>query len=60
MTRIGFKTAWFDLQCLWTLFITHREKIQTFRERGNLKYLYANELNKPYFAHDSHLQKVRI
>ena len=29
------------------------EKIQNFRERGNLKHLYGNELNKFYFAHDS-------
>ena len=34
-------------------FIKHREKIQTFRETGNLKHLYRNELDKACFAHDA-------
>ena len=34
-------------------FTKHREKIQKFRETGNLKHLYRNELNKAYFAHDA-------
>ena len=28
-------------------------KIQKFRETGNLKYLYRNELDKDYFVHDA-------
>ena len=34
-------------------FTKHRERIQKFRERGNLKHLYRNELDKPRFAHDA-------
>ena len=34
-------------------FSKHRERIQTFRETGNLKNLYRNELAKAYFAHDA-------
>ena len=33
-------------------FTKHRERIQTFRETGNLKHLYRNELDKACFAHD--------
>ena len=33
-------------------FIEHSEKIRKFREIGNLKHLYRNELNKACFAHD--------
>ena len=35
------------------LFTKHREKIQKFRETGNLKHLYRNELDKACFAHDA-------
>ena len=34
-------------------FTKHREKIQQFREAGNLKYLYRNELGKTCFANDA-------
>ena len=34
-------------------FTKHRERIQKFRETGNLKHLYINELDKPCFAHDA-------
>ena len=30
----------------------HHERIQIFRETGNLKHLYRNELDKVCFAHD--------
>ena len=33
-------------------FTKHRERIQKFRETGNLKHLYRNELDKACFAHD--------
>ena len=33
-------------------FTKHCQRIQKFRETGNLKYLYRNELGKTYFAHD--------
>ena len=34
-------------------FIKHRERIKKFRETGNLKNLYRNELDKACFAHDA-------
>ena len=34
------------------LFNKHRQRIQKFREAGNLKLLYRNKLNKICFAHD--------
>ena len=34
-------------------FITNCERIQKFRETGNLKHLYRNELDKACFAHDA-------
>ena len=33
------------------MFTKHREIIQKFRETGNLKHLYKNELDKACFAH---------
>ena len=33
-------------------FTKHRERIQKFREAGNLKHLYRNELDEVCFAHD--------
>ena len=34
-------------------FNKHRERIHKFRETGNLKHLYRNELDKVCFAHDA-------
>ena len=34
-------------------FTKHRERIQKFKETGNLKHLYRNELDKACFAHDT-------
>ena len=34
-------------------FTKHREWIQEFRQTGNLKHLYRNELDKACFAHDA-------
>ena len=34
------------------LFTKHRERIQKYRETGDLKHLYRNELGKACFAHD--------
>ena len=34
-------------------FTKYCEKIQKFRETGNLKHLYRNELDKACFAHDA-------
>ena len=33
-------------------FTKHRERIQKFRETGNSKHLYRNELGKACFVHD--------
>ena len=33
------------------LFTKHRERIKIFRETGNLKHIYKNELSKACFAH---------
>ena len=33
-------------------FNKYSERIQKFRETGNLKHLYRNELDKACFAHD--------
>ena len=34
-------------------FTKHRERIQKFKETGNLKQIYKNELGKACFAHDA-------
>ena len=34
-------------------FTKHRQRIQKFRETGNLKHLYRNELDKACFSHDA-------
>ena len=33
--------------------LKHCERIQKFRETGNLKHLYKNELNEACFAYDA-------
>ena len=34
-------------------FTKHHERIQKFRETGNLKHMHRNELGKDCFAHDA-------
>ena len=34
-------------------FSKHRDRIQKFKENGNLKHLYRNEIDKTCFAHDA-------
>ena len=41
-------------------FTKHRERIQKFRETGNLKYLYRNEVDKASFARDAAILIVEI
>ena len=41
-------------------FTEHSEKIQKFRETGNLNHLYRNELNKVCFAHYAAYSDVKI
>ena len=38
----------------------HGERIKKFRETGNLKHLYRNELDKTCFAHDAPYLIVKI
>ena len=35
------------------LFTKHHEKVQKFREKGNLKHLYRSKLDKACFTHDT-------
>ena len=46
------KQPWF-IYSASGLFTKNRERIQKFRETGNLKHLYRNELDKAFFAHDA-------
>ena len=34
-------------------FTKHKQRIQKFKETGDTKYIYRNELNKACFAHDA-------
>ena len=34
-------------------FSKHRDRIQKFKETGNLKHRYRNEIDKACFAHDA-------
>ena len=38
----------------------HGERIKKFRETGNLKHLYRNELDKTCFAHDVPIVKILL
>ena len=51
MPELNLKERGFTYSACGT-FTIHRERIQKFRETGNLKHLYRNELDKAYFAHD--------
>ena len=46
------KQPWF-IYSACGLFTKNRERIQKFRETGNLKHLYRNELDKAFFAHNA-------
>ena len=48
---IAFKTTRIYLQGLWAAY-KQCERIQKFKETGNLDYIYKNELEKACFAHD--------
>ena len=41
-------------------FTKHCQRIQKFKEIGNLKHTYKNELNKACFSHDAHFLIVNI
>ena len=52
MLELNLKQAGFTYSA-WRSFTKHCERIQKFREIGNLKHLFRNELNKLCFAHDA-------
>ena len=52
MSQLHLKQPILTYSACWK-FTKHREKIQKFRETGNLNHLYRNELNKICFAHDA-------
>ena len=51
MPELHLKQAGFTYRFCGPL-AKHHEKIQKFRETGNLKHLYKNELDKACFDHD--------
>ena len=50
--ELHLKQPGFTCSACWP-FAKHSQRIQKFRETGNLKYLYRNELDKACFAHDA-------
>ena len=40
-------------------FTKHHERIQKFRETGNLKHLYKHELKKACFAYDAAYSDIK-
>ena len=52
MPELHLKQPGFTYSACGT-FTKHRERIQGFRETGNLNHLYRNELDKACFAHDA-------
>ena len=52
MSKLHFKQPDFTYSACGP-FTKNRERIQKFREVGNLKHIYKNELNKACFAHDA-------
>ena len=51
--RIAFEIARIYTYSACGPFTKHRKRIQKFRETGNLKHFYRNELDKTCFAHDA-------
>ena len=49
--RNEFKTTWIYIYCLRTVY-ENEERIQKFRETGDSRYTYQNELDKACFQHD--------
>ena len=51
MSELYLRTPGFTYSACVT-FTKHREKIQEFKEIGDLNYIYKNELDKGCFTHD--------
>ena len=52
MTELHLKKPGFTCSACGS-FTKHRERMQKFKETGNWKHLYRNELGKACFAHDA-------
>ena len=52
MPELHLKQLGFTYNCSGP-FTKHRERIQKFRETGNLTHLYRNELDKFFFVHNT-------
>ena len=52
MPELHLKQPWFIYSACGP-FTKHRERVQNFREAGNLKHLYRNDLDKSRFAYDA-------
>ena len=52
MPELHFKQPGFTYSACWR-FTKHPERNQKFREAGDLKHLYRNELEKACFARDA-------
>ena len=50
---ISSKWSLINFCCSCGLVTKHHERIQKFREAGDLNHIYKNEFNKAYFAHDA-------
>ena len=37
---------------MWTIYVKNKERIEKFKETGDLRYIYQNELDKACFQHD--------
>ena len=52
MLKLHLRKPGFTYSAYWP-FTQHRGIIQKFRETGNLKHIYNNELDKSCFSHDA-------
>ena len=52
MPELNLRQPWFTSSACGP-FTKHCERIQKFRETGNLKHLYRNQLDKACYAHDA-------
>ena len=59
MAKLYLKQPGFTY-CSRETFTKHCESIRKFREMGNLKHLYGNELDKACFGHDAAYSDSKI
>ena len=51
-TYISCGSFGFNKTLLFNKMIKNKERIQNFKETGNLRYIYKNELDRAYIQHD--------